>query len=299
MKKNISFLILGMITTFCITAFAQVLTGEEVFWDIYVDGEKRDIEESVVVIDDKAYLPIRAVSEVLGKNVIWIKGGNKIIITSPNYKDENLYLYEENNLYGYKDYLGNVVIKPQFSYANDFSEGLAAASSTFEEVDGGYKLRGKMGYIDAAGKFVIPEQYDNTYDFHNGIALVSEGLPHQEVYHYINKQGEALFGRSFELADSFSEGFAVVLKEGPGGPPLSPGYEYMRKYAYINTDGQYVNDMVFEMAYSFNDGYAIVKNQGKWGLIDKDFNLVIDYQYETAEELEKPANILQCAVNRK
>lgn len=88
-------------------------------------------------------------------------------------------VYEEGDqqYYGYIDKSGNWVIKPQFSEAGDFTDGLAVAALDYN---------GK-GYIDKSGKFVIEPKYDYATNFSNGYAFVRirmyEGV-------YIDKNGK-------------------------------------------------------------------------------------------------------------
>lgn len=83
---------------------------------------------------------------------------------NPQYElHDGLARFVENQKFGYKDKDGNVVIKPQFFDAADFSEGLA------------YVKKGKTsmwGYIDTAGKFAIPAQFHQAHSFHEGLAAV-------------------------------------------------------------------------------------------------------------------------------
>lgn len=66
-----------------------------------------------------------------------------------------------NGMYGYADEKGDIVIKPQWDGATDFSEGLAAV-----------KRDGKFGYINRSGVIVIEPQFDNALGFRNGHAQV-------------------------------------------------------------------------------------------------------------------------------
>jgi hypothetical protein len=65
--------------------------------------------------------------------------------------------------YGYIDKSGTEIIRPQYNYAQDFSEGLAAV-----------KINDKFGYIDNTGNIVIPFQYDWAQEFSEGLACVGK-----------------------------------------------------------------------------------------------------------------------------
>lgn len=79
--------------------------------------------------------------------------------------------------WGYVNKLGWVAIKPEFSEARAFVEGLAAV-----------KVDGKWGYIDKTGKMVIPAQFDSVNNFLNGSAEVRIGFQ----THRINKMGTSV-----------------------------------------------------------------------------------------------------------
>lgn len=83
---------------------------------------------------------------------------------NPHYEfHDGLVRFVENQKFGYKDEDGNVVIKPQFFEATDFSEGLACVK------------KGKTGlwsYLDTTGKTVIPAQFKQAKPFHEGLAAV-------------------------------------------------------------------------------------------------------------------------------
>ncbi len=83
---------------------------------------------------------------------------------NPQYElHDGLERFVENQKFGYKDKDGNVIIRPQFFEANDFSEGLACIK------------KGKTscrGYIDTSGRMVIPALYRQAQSFHEGLAAV-------------------------------------------------------------------------------------------------------------------------------
>lgn len=76
---------------------------------------------------------------------------------------DGLVRFTENQKFGYKDKDGNVVIKPQFFEATDFSEGLACVK------------KGKTAswaYIDTAGRMIISARFRQAKPFREGLAAV-------------------------------------------------------------------------------------------------------------------------------
>ena len=76
-------------------------------------------------------------------------------------------IVEESSLFGYLDRQGRVAIKPQFSSAEPFSDGLAAVGLPND--DGNGEL---YGYIDTSGKMVVPAIYSVVAPFVAGLGVV-------------------------------------------------------------------------------------------------------------------------------
>lgn len=120
--------------------------------------------------------------------------------------------------WGYIDRSGRLVVRPQYSFADDFSEGLA-----------GVETGGKFGFIDGTGGWVIPPRFRPrkgternatvaTSRFREGLACVSE----DELYGYVDKRGEFRIAPQFAEAQEFSEGLAQFIISAEG--------RYMRGY---------------------------------------------------------------------
>lgn len=88
----------------------------------------------------------------------------------------NLVPVQVNGLWGYANSQtpAQTVIRPQFTHAMPFSEGLAAVAAA-----------GKWGYIDPAGAFRIRAQFDDAAPFAGGIAKVTV----EKRIRYINSTG--------------------------------------------------------------------------------------------------------------
>jgi hypothetical protein len=88
---------------------------------------------------------------------------------------------------GFIDKRGNVVIKPQFLSAGNFSEGLAAVGP--DGIDDKGFFVDRRGFIDRTGQLVIPADFDWAGDFRDGVALVRVG----DEYGYIDKTGKCVW----------------------------------------------------------------------------------------------------------
>lgn len=93
-----------------------------------------------------------------------------------------------NNEYGYINESGIFVIKPQFTMATNFEEGLAAVS--VYDLDRRCNL---WGYIDKKGQNKIPYQFFEATPFSNDIAIVKTILG----YNLIDKTGNLLCKQNF------------------------------------------------------------------------------------------------------
>lgn len=203
-------------------------------------------------------------------------GCNNTIRTGHGTPDTNqnvdLYPVEDNSKWGYIDSNGDLLINPQFDSADDFSEGYASI-----------EINNKFGYIDKAGKVMIKPEFDYAKSFSEGIAVVRIGInPNTDLikYGFINKKGEILWpsknnedeiieGYNYDYAESFSDGLALVRKNGKTG--------------YIDKNGDVVIDFKFSDASSFSNDIAAVVIDGKRGYINKRGEFVIKPQYLEAQ----------------
>lgn len=162
-----------------------------------------------------------------------------------------------SSLYGYLDKAGRIIIKPKFSLAYPFVEGLAGAC-----------IDRKCGYIDKTGEFVIEPKFTSVQTFSEGFAVVGVDI---ESVGFVNKSGELAIAPQFgnQGAIGFREGMSVVVYS--GGP-----------YGFINTEGVLVIPMQFEEAFAFSEGLAAVQVKGKWGYVDKAGKYVIEPRFVAA-----------------
>ena len=159
-----------------------------------------------------------------------------------------------NSKRGYMDTAGNVVIAPEYDWANGFYEGVA----TVQKLDENGK---KIWYvIDTGGNVLATLDYDDMGNFSCGLAWVhiKDGY-----YGYIDKTGAVVIPEKYSYTGGFSKetGLAMVRIIDDNGD---------RKHGYINVSGETVLPMVYDDANSFSgfNGLASVERDGSWSYID-------------------------------
>jgi hypothetical protein len=198
----------------------------------------------------------------------------------------------KNNLMGYIDMTGKLVIPLQPYGFGIFHDGLAYARALVPKTEDGSDARVKYGYIDESvritktRKFVIPPQFDEADDFHDGAARVgikkTEPDPKQpgetrEVtyYGFIDKTGRYIaqpiwrdvYQEKYEIAKQFHEGLAWINNaEG--------------KRTYIDATGKVVisgldNNGGLDSGGDFQEGLAIATRGKQRGFINKKGEFVI------------------------
>ena len=227
--------------------------------------------------------------------------GNALIPAQNDYKK-----------YGYINTKGQWVIQPQFNWAANFANGLAAVKT------GRGPLATIYAYINTQGQIVIPDgQYYNIHDFaDNGLAAVdvigkdnvafidkqgnivkfiengtgakdfgNNGLVpleaedkncQKKLWGYADTSGNFVIPPQFEDAEAFaSNGLAVAE---PFDTKNCGKYIYATSSikGYIDSRGQWVIPPQYEEAFAFLDnGLAAVKYNDKWGMIDRQGNWVL------------------------
>lgn len=205
-----------------------------------------------------------------------------------------LYVIEENGLYGFIDHIGNKAIEPQFIYAQNFTEGLAlvvvdtiygecvdslAYKNTGEKTSKEPCLFVKYGYIDKSGKFVIEpkllaslfvskedigkidlEIFNINHDLLGKYAFGSKRALYQDTttwkYGYIDCNGKIVIPAKYEYAKRFRQSRAVALKY--TGKPLDP-HENKCHYGIIDENDSTIADFIYDNVTDYGSNHSIVR----------------------------------------
>lgn len=162
-----------------------------------------------------------------------------------------------NGKWGYINEKGEVVIKPQFAVAGEFSEGFAKVRN--EDV--------WFYYIDKNGNSITKGKvFRVAFDFSEDLAFVQEspvsktGFINSNGDWSINPQFDTYTGAGTPLG-SFKDGLAIVYLNG--------------KIGFINKQGEFVITPIYNYAYSFSEDLAVINLMNKYGFIDKKGKLKI------------------------
>lgn len=202
--------------------------------------------------------------------------------------------------YGYKDSKGNLVIPYKYSFALDFSEGMAAVSANgksgfinkddkaliplmyewaqpFGEGLAAVRLNGKFGFINNKGKQIIPFSYDDAKVFHEGLVAVKIN----KKWGFINTVGKVVASPIYDNVDGFSEGMASVA------PVWGAGY------GFINKEGKMVIPVQYKFVHNFSDGVALVGDGKAYVHIDKTGKVLDGEDKKTTPTTPATASVLE------
>ncbi len=183
--------------------------------------------------------------------------------------------------WGYVSQKGGFAIPPQFTRAENFSEGRALVKIPDDATGYDPAWRGQWALIDTTGKLVYtPGQKPQPYcrsEFHEGLALAhTKESDSISLVGYIDREGRWVILPKFPGSSSignFSQGLAAA-------PDPKNG-----KYGYIDRTGEFVIPPKFDLVYDFADnGWARVTVKNKYGLIDKTGRFVLEPKYHSISE---------------
>jgi len=183
---------------------------------------------------------------------------------SPNYMldytqydqlfQQNANLVCEDCEWGYLDTLGQVVVKPAYTFAWDILNGAGLVNCA-----------GKWGMINRSGRELIPCQYDKIEFLENtGNRMVRVYLE-QPKYGLIDTLGQLTVSAIYEEIGSFADGRLAVKRQGLWG--------------FVDRYGLEVIPCRFKEVLNFSEGKAAARLGNKWGFIDINGDTAVPFVY--------------------
>lgn len=257
-----------------------------------------------------------------------------------------LYPIKRNNKYGFIDDNGNIIVEPIYKYIGQFSNQVCSITNEINEFHFNYNGKDyshnessiidtngnilfpfkkyiqfeeyfddvtfcyhqkhkKFGVIDKFGKERIPfifEKSEIEYSkFSNGLAKIKK----EEKYGFINKNNEIVIPCIYDKVSHYNDGFALAkikTKEfliNKKGEIFKSKFKIVstfnenlaivkqnKKFGFINENNELLIDFLFDEVWGcFVLGHCLVKLNNKYGLIDKSGKLIIDYQYQVVRSI--------------
>lgn len=296
---------LVLFITFCglfLYTFAQNFTTPIAITQVKDDKRSYGfIKHDGTVVADFIYYRARNFSEGLAAirdyDGLWgfIDTTGKRVITMPrgvsevgDFKEGLCWFRDRSeDLVGFIDRQGNVVLEPQWGFAQNFNDGLAAVGKA-KTLGNMRNITGLTGYIDHNGKLVI--SVDQTHNYRN---FGSEGFNcRRAVIEYfgtvtiIDPSGKTIVERpEYTAASAFSEGLCAVnvATNWPCGQDDKQP-ECISKWGFIDTIGNMVIKPQFESKAAFAEGVCAVEtSEGKYIFIDHTGRNVLGRLFADAE----------------
>jgi hypothetical protein len=207
------------------------------------------------------------------------------------------------DLIGYVDGFGRVVVKPSYAAGSYFAEGLASVC----------REDGSSGFIDGDGRTNVPFRFCGIGLFNEGLCPIGQG----SKVGYVDRSGSWQIEPRFAVANRFSEGLATVSPDGvsfgcvdrKGAFIVRPSYDQLgvfrsglcaanraNKWGYIGRDGSVEIPLLFEgpRALGFSHGRAGVCIGGRWGFVDVAGDWAVMPQYEDVWRFAEGVASVRC-----
>ncbi len=209
-------------------------------------------------------------------------------------QSDNLYKFaNEDGKYGFIDCTGKIIIPPKYLFVQDFSEGLAFVADKVNSTGYLWTCINKFGDLVFETPDFVSEEYKNGFAILHG----SKG------YYFVDRKGRQVFDQYFQdIRGNFSEGYALISHQKyKNFIFIDTTGNYVKKLPYLNgtvfrngvstfftkgkgdsifdLDGRVLIDGVEEVS-DFSNYPFLIKKNGKWGFIDRNGKVLIDFIYE-------------------
>ena len=216
--------------------------------------------------------------------------------------NEGIVFLKKKDKWGALDTNGKIVIP--FIYESYGFHDLIDFSSEKGFVDNfvNVKFNGKWGIIDRNGKTIIPFEYDMCYHFYKNLAVVKLNNKYgvfdksnKQIIPFIYDEISNIKGSLFKI--KFNSKYGLIDRT--GNLIVDPIYDYLNndmdynivtqcgKKGVISSNGKVIIDLMYQDVAVFKQDEVIlkddcffIKNQNKWGIVDLNNKLLIDFKYD-------------------
>ena len=230
-----------------------------------------------------------------GKSILIKKDGTQVLkdgfdeITAILKNTENGVIYKKDGKYGVMKTTGKTTIEPNYEELKETKSGVFAA-----------KKDGKYGVIDIDKNEKVEFKYTNIYYYEEADLYVGE----DEEFNNEIIDNTYTVKQTGILVDLDTEKGYLALRQGEEYKYYNFKFEEKNvsdiftsntlflskkdgKYGFVNKDGEVVVDYIYDDATEQNAyGYAAVKKDEKWGAVDNKGSLVQEPTYDLEDYLK-------------
>ncbi|NBX79390.1 MAG: WG repeat-containing protein [Flavobacteriales bacterium] len=171
---------------------------------------------------------------------------------------ESFYPFASNDLFGYFDSEGKVVIEPQYDQASAFQDGLAIVGKNE-----------KFGLINKKNQVLIEFLYDEILEFSDARSVVIVG----DSFGIIDRSGRAIVPVRFNDILALSNGLFALQ------------FNSESNYVITDINANPKTEAVFEEINVFENGVCIAKTKAGYGIFNKECKWQIPPSFESLKQL--------------
>ena len=270
---------------------------------VFVNGQQLSMDVAPIIVNDRTMVPIRAICEALGCEVVWDEKTQVATISNGvtyiNMKINSYYIKKTARY----DTLQNREIEidvPPIIYNNRTLVPVRAISECLfadifwdsnnqtikielkydwidESWNYGHNIRGaskdgKCGFINENKEIVIPFIYDEIGSF--GSSIADDGLARVKrngKYGYVNTNGDEVVSVEYDILFLFQTGNSNTARFYKNG-----------KNGHVNRQGKEVIPPIYNGIRYFSEGLCAAKKDMKWGFVNIMNENVIPFEYDNA-----------------
>ena len=160
--------------------------------------------------------------------------------------------YKENNLWGFKDMTGNILVKPTYKNIESFNEEFIKVQAN----------NGRYGLINLKGKAVLPAVYTSIRELNSDYYLISQDWK----YGLTDDSAKVLIYPQYKKLDDLRDNFFKACNNNACG--------------VINSSNVLIVPFRYQDVETLGDELFKVKYQDKWGVMSDTGNSIIASKYD-------------------
>lgn len=193
--------------------------------------------------------------------------GNK---DEPSIDEPKLEVFHQDNKYGYKDSLGNIVLPAIYDDYENWNRRTLPIDNKFFVM----KKGDKYGCVNRNGDEILPFEFDKIYR-QNGMFQVCQN----DKLALANEEFKLLTPFIYDKMQIFQNELVFVRIDGEGEGTL-------------NYQGEVVVPAIYESVCLYENGYMVARKDGNYGLIDPSGKVVCPFAYDSMGSIDLESGMI-------